>query len=534
MHGKICAVLITFLICLSACKRSTATNDVEDSDTAPVSASGTESSSSTDEGSSFSLSSFSGVVNQNSVAVTFTLGPNASSFEAVRLTRVQGANAPSNCEVGTVLSTVESLVDNSVIVINDSGLRVATDYSYRVCYAETGSNSFASSDSLTLTGITTGIIQPFCDAPPCAPPQGAESDGTFTSGLLTDSRNNAGIIVDDINNDGNPDLIASFDAINSVDDDETPVEVWLKSGGTWVYETSVGKDSNNGFSSAIATADLDNDNRLDLVVGPWLGGVETLVHWGDGAGDFTGSHSLSGSNHTSLRKIYLTDLNGDGFLDILSAIDGNFQTNMNNTDKTFAAAVTLGSGNTSRLLISDYDNDGDQDIIQTVFSGPLTLYKNDGTGNFDGGTDIDNPNTTIDSQCSAIGDIDNDGDLDIFFVQNTEKARVLEGNGDGTFQTSTELTADTTIDMYYGDCHFADLNGDENLDFLMASAGEIMVIWGDGTLDPGVRVSVWTQTGTEQLWNFSVADLNGDSILDIVGAIKTDSQDDILLYGNAP
>ncbi|MCA9284963.1 MAG: CRTAC1 family protein [Phycisphaerales bacterium] len=80
------------------------------------------------------------------------------------------------------------------------------------------------------------------------------------------------------------------------------------------------------------------------------------------------------------------DVNNDGLLDLGETNDDAVGATMtrlwiNDGDNTFtemSAAAGLVHGGKGRTMVHfDYDNDGDQDVVLTVFSGQLSLFRND-------------------------------------------------------------------------------------------------------------------------------------------------------------
>src|SRR5215510_6061015 len=93
-------------------------------------------------------------------------------------------------------------------------------------------------------------------------------------------------------------------------------------------------------------------------------------------------------------------------------VEPNGQRTLHFTDVTERAGIgkhAYGMG----VAVGDYDNDGDLDVLVTCF-GPETLYRNNGDGTF---TDVTRDAGVGDDQWStsaAFVDVDRDGDLDLF------------------------------------------------------------------------------------------------------------------------
>ncbi len=134
---------------------------------------------------------------------------------------------------------------------------------------------------------------------------------------------------------------------------------------------------------------------------------------------------------------------------------------------------TMGSG----LCWFDYDRDGDPDLY-LVNSAPLpgykaavvprnALYRNDGDGTFTDVTaraGVGHPGYGM--GCAA-GDIDNDGDLDLY-VTNFGPNVMYRNNGDGTF-SDVSATSRTGDDRWGASAAFADYDADGYLDLYVTN-----------------------------------------------------------------
>ena len=128
------------------------------------------------------------------------------------------------------------------------------------------------------------------------------------------------------------------------------------------------------------------------------------------------------------------------------------------------------------VALFDYDNDGDLDLYFTNGHGALPkasddrgtanrLYRQEADGHFVDVTDASGLGDTGYGMGVAIGDIDNDGDLDVY-VANLGRDRLYRNRGDGTFEDITDA-AGMTGDGWSTSVCFFDYDADGFLDLFV-------------------------------------------------------------------
>ena len=135
-------------------------------------------------------------------------------------------------------------------------------------------------------------------------------------------------------------------------------------------------------------------------------------------------------------------------------------------DGTYRMPEMTGGG----VALFDYDNDGDLDLLQLRFPppgqpdapAPNRLFQQGADGTFldvTAAAGIGDPGY---GQGAAVGDADNDGDLDVY-VTNYGPDAFYRNNGDGTFTDATEA-AGVAGDHWSSSAAFVDYDRDGALD----------------------------------------------------------------------
>ena len=167
------------------------------------------------------------------------------------------------------------------------------------------------------------------------------------------------------------------------------------------------------------------------------------------------------------------DIDNDGFIDLVVVNEGADFLYRNNRDGTFTSitnspVVRSASDFGGGLSFSDYDNDGDLDLMVVVYGRPPnTLFRNEGDGTFA----MTDPNTLPsngDEDGVSWGDFDNDGFLDLLITSDPNPSvRLHRNNGDGTFR---EVTSTSGLDQRVGYALagvWGDIDNDGDLDLVV-------------------------------------------------------------------
>ena len=176
-----------------------------------------------------------------------------------------------------------------------------------------------------------------------------------------------------------------------------------------------------GGARDAAVADVDGDGRLDLFITNENGSV-ALLHNG-GAQRFSDVTAVSGLGGASgSEAVVVGDYNNDGFLDLFVATsagepmlwrnrgDGTFT---RDRESTALQAVRSGAGSAAFV---DYDNDGWLDLVVGASTG-VVLFRNDGTGKFlDRSTRLPNSVRSARTTAIVVSDVDDDGDQDLLLM----------------------------------------------------------------------------------------------------------------------
>ncbi|WAS96777.1 FG-GAP-like repeat-containing protein [Nannocystis punicea] len=234
----------------------------------------------------------------------------------------------------------------------------------------------------------------------------------------------------------------------------------------------------------------------------------------------------------------VTDLDGDGDLDILLANYADFfggadkpeplVVYLNNGDAEFSneSAAALGDyvGNVRQVAVGDVDGDGDLDLYAPDGAGgPHVLFINDGMGVFTDEAAERLPAGSFPQGAAArMGDVDGDGDLDLLagdgYSQNApaQVARLYRNDGSGNFEEVEDALPTQLGGEDVDDFDLLDVDRDFDLDLLVnphsGGGGNLWINDGAGQF---TAADFPPNANSGFHYNPGVCDVDGDGDLDV-------------------
>lgn len=341
-----------------------------------------------------------------------------------------------------------------------------------------------------------------------------------------------GVAVGDLNNDGFDDMyVANGSTVgDGIDSNDGPDRLYINNQYGGFNEIAVAAGiREDGFNTSVAFFDYNKDSLLDIVVGRWI--------------DFDFNPVDAGRDVVPGAPSRLYRNNG----------------NLTFTDVSAQARIGNPRYNTWAVGCFDYDNDDDVDVLLAYERGPIDVYRNNDDGTFTRVTaEAGDVNAYGAWMGLAVGDIDNDGNFDIYSsnisdLRMTRDASItplvvpppstwdnprpslFRNNGDGTFTEADRAATNSQFQQFSWGCAFADYDNDGWQDITIAmnlapvgvigrekegaGPGRLLINNKDGTFTDMTHVTGVTNHGLDSQYldgrGLAVADFNKDGNMDI-------------------
>lgn len=301
------------------------------------------------------------------------------------------------------------------------------------------------------------------------------------------------------------------------------------------FGTKQSISTNTGnFPKFIESANLDNDNFNDIIIGTNLGGT---IEWYKNNGNHTFTlQTLVATDLFNVNGLTLADLDDDNDIDIIATSEslnkvvwyendgsGNFETEQL-IDNGLLRAGSVKSG--------DIDGNDTVDLAVVAYDSDIVVwYSNDGSGNFGSAQTISSINNSGPRDLD-LADYDLDGDLDIvvgygtiYSVKLFNNNLIQTGNANFTVEANNVVSGN----FYINDVSFGDVDNDGDLEILKVDLLTNTAYYDkqpDGT---------FTETifSTSNVYPAAamVSDLDDNSVNDVtIGYSSTDTTDKMTWY----
>ncbi len=364
---------------------------------------------------------------------------------------------------------------------------------------------------------------------------GSQNPSFTTHVITTDALGASSVSAIDVNGDSNTDILSA-----SFQDDTV---AWYQHDGSsdpLFVETPLTEPSLTPDAESVYATDINGDGAPDL-----LSASSSLsaspgrkIAWYENNGgddpSFT-AHPIS-TDADGAASVFGADVDGDTDTDILSAFESDGKIiwfeNDGNEDPSFTShTITTTAEGARSIYAGDVDRDGDLDIFSaSTFDDTITWYENSGTQNpnFTSRTitaDADRPRSVY------LADIDGDGDTDILSAASGRDGKIAWYENDGSPEPDFTTRTISTDVLGAASVFAVDVDGDSDIDVLSASEDDDKVTWyeNDGTSDPSFA-SHQVTSNAEFAQSVFAVDIDGDGDTDIFSASSID--DKIAWYEN--
>ncbi len=318
----------------------------------------------------------------------------------------------------------------------------------------------------------------------------------------------------DVNGDGYMDVLGASGA-------DATIAWWENEDGTGTSWTEHIVDDTFGGAYCVYAEDVNGDGFMDVL------GVcrydDEITWWEnvDGSGTSWIEHLISDEFYYPL-CISAADVNGDGYMDILSAVmEDDEMTWWENTDGTGTNLIehTIDGeyDGAHSISASDIDNDGDLDVVGAArVDDEVTWWEN---VNGDGTSWTRHKVDYFNDAFSAIAvDVNGDGYMDLAGVASQADEVAWWANENGTGLVWTKHVINSNFDganLVYA----ADLDSDGDIDVVSAAYFGDVISWWENA--DGIGITWIEHVIDDDSWHprsVYAVDINSDGNMDVVGS----------------
>ncbi|MEO8824152.1 MAG: FG-GAP-like repeat-containing protein [Ginsengibacter sp.] len=306
------------------------------------------------------------------------------------------------------------------------------------------------------------------------------------------------------------------------------------------------KNISNVENSVLAVADYDAQANMYiyssfLAIGATSSSSSLSVNQ---SGSFKECSVTGGIQHKG-KDIDATfaDFDNDGYQDLVIATTNGILVFKNKGDGTFEKVTNnIGfnnSSNATSLLFGDFDQDGDLDLLVGTKNGKM-LFRNNGDGSFKENAAAMNLAADKNAVLKMdFGDWDNDGDLDIFTLEENGSAHLLNNNRHSNFNDISNSVGLSNPDFKGTAMAIADYNNDGTLDILIGGGdgGKCYLLKNEaGQFVPDKQASLQLTKSLEgiKIYDIAFVDYDNDGYEDIVvaGVNANNAKQGVKLFHN--
>jgi hypothetical protein len=340
----------------------------------------------------------------------------------------------------------------------------------------------------------------------------------------------------DMNGDGKDDIIRfdiTSESPNGVQ--QTVYAVLQGDPGATMQQITLGIMNASGDSSAdtwgMSVADLDGNGRNDFMGGGFYNGVYIFKSNADNS-SYSSDVELDESIY--VQGMCAFDVNNDGATDLFVCGDNEISEvlindgngNLSSSGSGLVPATDTPSDNSGNYgaCFSDIDNNGHADLYiakcrqgVTDDTSPLRinlLYMNDGADTWTSEGVDRGLSTGAQSWCADFGDLDNDGDMDVFVANHDELSDVYLNDGSGFFtEVSTSTGIEAGVQFTPIQSSWVDFDNDGFVDLIVTGIpGQHIIAMnnGDGTFE--IEEDLF---GNFPVNSYALGDLNDDGFVDV-------------------